>query len=66
MRKRFFLLLFSLPLPVVWGQQQDTIVKSDSIAPTETVYDLEEVLFFGSQPVFRKKIGRNMSYCATE
>ena len=58
MRKRFFLLLFSLPLPVVWGQQQDTIVKSDSIAPTETVYDLEEVLFFGSQPVFRNEEDR--------
>ena len=58
MRKRFFLLLFSLPLPVVWGQQQDTIVKRDSIAPTETVYDLEEVLFFGSQPVFRNEEDR--------
>ena len=58
MRKRFFLLLFSLPLPVVWGQQQDTIAKRDSIAPTETVYDLEEVLFFGSQPVFRKEEDR--------
>ena len=58
MRKRFFLLLFSLPLPVVWGQQQDTIAKRDSIAPTETVYDLEEVLFFGSQPVFRNEEDR--------
>ena len=66
MRKRFFLLLFSLPLPVVWGQQQDTIVKRDSIAPTETVYDLEEVLFFGSLCSGMKKIGRNMSYCDTE
>ena len=58
MRKRFFLLLFSLPLPVVWGQQQDTIAKRDSIVPTETVYDLEEVLFFGSQPVFRNEEDR--------
>ena len=58
MRKRFFLLLFSLPLPMVWGQQQDTIAKRDSIAPTETVYDLEEVLFFGSQPVFRNEEDR--------
>lgn len=58
MRKRFFLLLFSLPLSVVWGQQQDTIAKRDSIAPTETVYDLEEVLFFGSQPVFRNEEDR--------
>ena len=58
MRKRFFLLLFSLPLPVVWGQQQDTIAKRDSIAPTETVYDLEEVLFFGSQPMFRNEEDR--------
>jgi hypothetical protein len=58
MRKRFFLLLFSLPLPVVWGQQQDTIAKRDSIVPTETVYDLEEVLFFGSQPMFRNEEDR--------
>ena len=58
MRKRFFLLLFSLPLPMVWGQQQDTIAKRDSIVPTETVYDLEEVLFFGSQPVFRNEEDR--------
>ena len=58
MRKRFFLLLFSLPLPEVWGQQQDTIAKRDSIVPTETVYDLEEVLFFGSQPMFRNEEDR--------
>ena len=43
---------------MVWGQQQDTIAKRDSIAPTETVYDLEEVLFFGSQPVFRNEEDR--------
>jgi hypothetical protein len=38
-----------------FAQERDTIIKIDSIAPNETIINLEEVLFFGSQPFFKNE-----------
>ena len=58
-------------IQLVFSQQRDTIAKGegtsaplteanpkDSIAPGESIFDLEEVLFFGNQPIFKDEAQR--------
>ncbi|EGD33723.1 MULTISPECIES: DUF4294 domain-containing protein [unclassified Capnocytophaga] len=54
MRISFFI-LSCLGVISSFAQERDTIIKIDSIAPNETIINLEEVLFFGSQPFFKNE-----------
>lgn len=50
-----FFILSCLGVISSFAQERDTIIKIDSIAPNETIINLEEVLFFGSQPFFKNE-----------
>ena len=54
MRISFFI-LSCLGVISSFAQERDTIIKIDSIAPNETIINLEEILFFGSQPFFKNE-----------
>ena len=71
MHTRIFFIITLIGIQPIFSQQTDTLtkgnstqdsteepIKKDSIGAGEMVFDLEEILFFGNQPLFRDETQR--------
>ena len=71
MYARIFFIITLIGIQPIFSQQTDTLtkgsstqnsaeepIKKDSIGAGEMVFDLEEILFFGNQPLFRDETQR--------